>query len=344
MNTDGCVLVFKYQVTFLTSFLMFFLRVFKKTNGNGNVSNSYNVVVRRESNLNISRNNLHCLPLFSSDYPVLREEGLCGPCGLGGSRRYVLQRPRPQTRQLCLNWCHRFSSHVQRAPSKWTLPASMAGKVPGSQTPLNPVTYGTLKTSPSLQSTCTSPAPSATEATTWTWWGCPSGETSGSSASRCTRPRERTRQRPQCRNSSWRRLESRDMLFPFRCGNFTFSGALHSYCFICQSFFFSFISDANRSALFRLPAARAQRFWQGTFAWPTCVLPHSPGLFGCWLTCLFRLRPAVWTLRSKRTSPMPPKILMKSSRRSRCVKDKDEKILGLCFRLSVFILGGGVVF
>lgn len=103
MNTDGCVLVFKYQVTFLTSFLMFFLRVFKKTNGNGNVSNSYNVVVRRESNLNISRNNLHCLPLFSSDYPVLREEGLCGPCGLGGSRRYVLQRPRPQTRQLCLN-------------------------------------------------------------------------------------------------------------------------------------------------------------------------------------------------------------------------------------------------
>lgn len=88
--------------------------------------------------------------------------------------------------------------------------------------PLNAVTAGTLKMSPSLQSTSTSPAPSATEAKTWTWWVYPSGGTSGSSASRCTRPRGRTRLRPRCRNSSWGRAENRDMLFPFRSGNITF--------------------------------------------------------------------------------------------------------------------------
>lgn len=39
-------------------------------------------------------------------------------------------------------------------------------------------------------------------------------------------------------------------------------------------FFAWFILDAHRSALLRLPPARAQRFWQGTFTRPTCVL-HS---------------------------------------------------------------------
>lgn len=40
----------------------------------------------------------------------------------------------------------------------------------------------------SWQCSSTSPVPSATEAMTWTSWACPSGETSGSSASRCTPP------------------------------------------------------------------------------------------------------------------------------------------------------------
>lgn len=84
---------------------------------------------------------------------------------------------------------------------------------------LNPkhvCTPWTLTASPSLQCTSTSPAPSATEAKTWTWWGCPSGGTSGSSVSRSTLPRGRTQPRHPCRNSSWRRSESRDTLFPFR--------------------------------------------------------------------------------------------------------------------------------
>lgn len=38
----------------------------------------------------------------------------------------------------------------------------------------------------------------------------------------------------------------------------------------CQSCFLPFVLDADRSALFRLPAARTQRFWQGTL---TCPLP-----------------------------------------------------------------------
>lgn len=82
--------------------------------------------------------------------------------------------------------------------------------------------------SPSLQSTSTWPAPSATEATTWTWWGCPSGGTSGSSASRCTHPRGTPRPTRRCRNSSWRRSESRDIRFPSRS-----EGVAHLWFHVC---------------------------------------------------------------------------------------------------------------
>lgn len=41
-----------------------------------------------------------------------------------------------------------------------------------------------------------------------------------------------------------------------------------------KAFFLPFVLDADRPALFRLPAARAQRFWQGTLTCPTCV-PHT---------------------------------------------------------------------
>lgn len=78
---------------------------------------------------------------------------------------------------------------------------------------------------------------------------------------------------------------------------------------------------------------------------PYLCSPHSPGLFDCLLyVALLYFRPAAWTSRSKRTSPMRPTISMRSSGRSGCAEDKDEKILGLCFPLTVFCWGGGVCF
>lgn len=75
---------------------------------------------------------------------------------------------------------------------------------------------------------------------------------------------------------------------------------------------------------------------------PYLCSPHSPGLFDCLLyVALLNCRPAAWTSRSKRTSPMRPTISMRSSGRSGCAEDKDEKILGLCVPLTVFFFGGG---
>lgn len=60
--------------------------------------------------------------------------------------------------------------------------------------------------------------------------------------------------------------------FSFHVWKHHFFVAVHSYSFACKSFFLSFILDADRSALFRLPTARAQQFSQGTFTCPICVL------------------------------------------------------------------------
>lgn len=255
----------------ILDFFSKFLRVFKKTNGNGNVSN---IVIKRRRAISTSPEITFTVCLFAPQITLYL-----------GKRDFVdhVDSVEVVGMSCCVHalkqgscvWTDAtvFASRVQRAPSKWTLRALTAGKVPGGKRLWSPWPQaGTLKVSPSLQFTSTSPAPSATEVKTWTWWVCPSGETSGSSASRFTRPRETTRLKPRCRNSSWGRSESRDTRFPFRSANTTFLAVLHLSSFACQSFFLSFLLDADRSALFRLPAARAQRFWQGALTCPTCVV------------------------------------------------------------------------
>lgn len=87
-------------------------------------------------------------------------------------------------------------SNPQRALSKSTPLVSKAEKVrvkknfcSRDETPSCGATkIKKLFLSLSWQCSSTSPVPSATEAMTWTSWACPSGETSGSSASRCTPP------------------------------------------------------------------------------------------------------------------------------------------------------------
>lgn len=133
---------------------------------------------------------------------------------------------------------------------------------------------GTLKMSPSLQFMSTWPAPSTTEAKTWTWWVCPSGKTSGSSTSRCTHPQERTRLRPRCRNSSWGRLESRDTLFPFRSGNIFhffvwFYIALPSYAKAFSFYLFQMPTDLPCSVYLQSGPNDSGKV---PFPWPICVV------------------------------------------------------------------------
>lgn len=137
------------------------------------------------------------------------------------------------------------------------------------------------------------------------------------------------------------------MLFPFRSANITLGGGLHSYPFCMPKLFPSIYFRCRQICPVPSPCSQGPTILARYLYLPYLCSPHSPGLLDCLqYVGLLHLRPVAWTSRSKRTSPMHPTISMRSSRRSRCAEDKDEKILGLCFPLTVgfFWGGGGVVF
>lgn len=166
----------------------------------------------------------------------------------------------------------------------------------------------------SWQCSSTSPVPSAMEAMTWMSWACPSGETSGSSASRFTPPLA-TPPSPRWLTSSWRKLESRDNPSPSRC----LVGALVERVFLSNTTDLPAVpSDANRPAVLSVLTARAGRCWQGTYS----TLLDTLSLFQVTAAqenlnhCLFCRRPVEWTLKLKHTSPTSPWTPMRSSIRS----------------------------
>lgn len=123
----------------------------------------------------------------------------------------------------------------------------------------------------SLQCSSTSPVPSAMEAMTWTLWACPSEETSGSSASRCTPP-PATPPSQRWWTSSWRKSASRDRPSPSRCHsevNLTFCPLWFPLGVLMNMAGFPLCSsDANRPAVLSVLTAGAKRFWQGTVSKP----------------------------------------------------------------------------
>lgn len=90
--------------------------------------------------------------------------------------------------------------------------------------------------------------------------------------------------------------------FSFQVRKHHFFVGLHSFFFVRQSFFPSLIPDADQSALLRLPAARAQRFWQGSLTCPTCVL-HTH--LDCLTVYCMRLRYTLGLRRGLRGQSLP---------------------------------------
>lgn len=172
----------------------------------------------------------------------------------------------------------------------------------------------------SRQCSSTLPVPSATEAMIWMSWACPSGGTSGSSASRCTPP-PATHPSQRWWTSSWRKSESRDMPSPSRFHdeiNFPLLFlALPTRHLVKCGWFFPCASDANRPAMLSVLTARARGRRQGTHSahsdQQTPANDCGTRRFIHNLCC----RLAAWTLRSKRTSPTSPSTQTKSSTRSK---------------------------
>lgn len=167
------------------------------------------------------------------------------------------------------------------APSKWTLPASTAGKVPESQTCWCPVTlrkpHGCLRLCslrlPGLRLPLRKRRPGRDGAVLQEGHldpahpGVPThGGQHGQDADAGIPPEEDRRAGLSVFLPGPKASHICGFMFVFSLNVGRFDPSF--------PFFAWFILDAHRSALLRLPPARAQRFWQGTFTRPSCAL-HS---------------------------------------------------------------------
>lgn len=110
----------------------------------------------------------------------------------------------------------------------------------------------------------------------------------------------------------------------------------------CQSCFLPFVLDADRSALFRLPAARTQWFWQGTLTCPTCV-PHTH-LDRLTVDCVWVCFPSgLWRGLWGQSVPgqCAPQCWRGHRKEVGVTEDKEETNLGLCFPPWLCAFGGG---